>query len=34
MNVVVLIVFVLALLGIVAAALMVVGVALSRNKQG
>jgi hypothetical protein len=27
-------VFVLALLGIVAAALMVVGVALSRNKQG
>jgi len=34
MNVVVLIVLVLALLGIVAAALMVVGVALSRNKQG
>jgi hypothetical protein len=34
MNVVVLIVLVLALLGIVAAALMVVGVALSRDKQG
>jgi hypothetical protein len=34
MNAVVLIVLILALLGIVASALMVVGVALSRNKQG
>jgi hypothetical protein len=34
MNAVVLIVLILALLGIVASALMVVGVALSRNKRG
>jgi hypothetical protein len=34
MDAVVLIVFILALLGIVAAALMTVGVALNRNKVG
>jgi len=34
MNAVVLIVLILTLLGIVASALMVIGVALSRDKQG
>jgi hypothetical protein len=34
MNAVVLIVLILALLGVAASALMVIGVALSRTKQG